>query len=191
MLLVRLLILGNLLISSNLLACDKPSEPIYCAIKTISPETDSAFALKLSNLIYKYSKKYGTNPYISVAIIAQESMFQNINRKQDILIISEECEEEACVESVKTVKGYTDIGIYQFHLGTIKAYGMDALRLKNDLEYATDRHMFLLKEKLRECADLGDAAYTCYHSRSPRQREAYLKLVTRYLERIKNANVSH
>ena len=113
-------------------------------------------------------------------------MFKNIHRKHTVLELVEDCDEETgkCVEYMRKVRGYTDIGLYQFHAATIEAYGMDALRLRDDIEYATDRHCFLLSVKLRECADLGDSAWTCYHSRTPFYREKYEKMVNKYYEKI-------
>lgn len=161
--------------------------PIYCAIMSIHPKVEHSWAMILSNYIHKYSRKYTTDPLRTVAIIAQESMFRNVHRKHTVLELVEECDEAGeCIEYLRKVRGYTDIGLYQFHAATIEAYGMDALRLRDDIEYATERHCFLLSVKLRECADLGDSAWTCYHSRTPLYREKYERMVNRYYERITN-----
>lgn len=161
--------------------CQK--HPIYCSIKAINNKVDDAWAMEISNHLHKYSKRYNTDPMISVAIIAQESMFRNVHRKQDIVLFYEECDEDnVCVEYTKLATGYTDVGLYQFHARTIQAYGMDALRLRDDIEYATERHAFLLSEKLRECSRLGKEAWSCYHSATPHFRKKYVRMVGRYLD---------
>ena len=158
--------------------------PIYCSILTINKDVDKDFAMKLSNYIYKYSSKYNQDPYRTVSIIAQESMFKNIHRKHTVLEIYEECVEEVCVEYVRKVRGYTDIGLYQFHAATIEAYGLDVLRLRDDIEYATEQHFLLMKDKLRECSYLKEEAWTCYHSATEKHRIKYKKLVNRFYNKI-------
>jgi hypothetical protein len=133
-------------------------DPIYSAILTINPKVDKELAMELSNYLSRYSKKYGTNPYRSVAIIAQESMFRNVST--DI-----------------------DIGIFQFNLYTIKAYKIDKLRLEFDLEYATHEHIKLLAKKKEYCKDKTDS-WACYHSSIERHRQTYIGLVNRYYNRI-------
>jgi len=136
--------------------------PIYDSILTINPKVDRELASKLSDYIAKYSKKYNTNPYRSVAIVAQESMFRNINT--DI-----------------------DIGIFQFNLFTIKAYKLDKLRLQFDLDYATEQHIILLAKKKEYCKDIEDS-WACYHSSIPRHHATYVKLVNRYYNQIVKEN---
>lgn len=136
--------------------------PIYDSILTINPKVDKELALNLSNYLAKYSKKYNTNPYRSVAIVAQESMFRNIST--DI-----------------------DIGLFQFNLFTIKAYKMDKLRLQFDLEYATEQHVILLAKKKEYCKDK-EEAWACYHSSIPRHHATYVKLVNRYYNQIVKEN---
>lgn len=163
--------------------------PIYCAITKLRPDIDRDLAMELSNHISKYSKAYGTDPLRTVAIAMQESTLKNIHRKQAVVTVTEECSEtppshQSCVEYSKVTWGYTDIGIYQFHAATIQAYGMDALRLRDDLAYATEQHCFLLAVKMRECAGLGQESWSCYHSATESYRTKYVRMVNRYYERI-------
>ncbi len=167
------------------------NNPIYCAMLTLRPNIDKAWAMEISNYIYTYSKQYGTDPLRTVAIAMQESGLRNIHRKQDIVFIREEClpsttddRKQDCVEYSSMITGYTDLGLYQFHARTIVAYGMDALRLRDDLKYATKMHVILLRAKLKECADLGKDAWVCYHSRTPKYRKRYKRMVNRYYNRI-------
>lgn len=186
------LAIASILLSTPILSaegrpkCPSVSHPIYCSILKLNQNIDKSYAFKLSNYIHKATKKYKLDPMRSVAIAAQESMFQNIHRKHTVLELVEKCENDTCVEYMRTVRGYTDIGVWQFHAATIRQYGMDALRLRDDIEYATDRHAFLLRAKLRECADLGTDAWVCYHSRTVKYREKYKRMVNRYYNRIKD-----
>lgn len=166
---------------------DCAKNPVYCAILKLRPDIDKTFGLELSNYIFKYSKKYGTDPYRSVAIAMQESTLRNIHRKQDVVLIKEHCDSDnVCVEYTELGTGYTDIGIWQFHARTIQAFSMDALRLRDDIEYSTERHTYLLRIKMQECgAALGEDAWSCYHSSTPQYREKYVQMVERYYEQIR------
>lgn len=165
-------------------SCPSTVHKLYCAIIKINPSIDKDYALTLSNYIYKASAKYNTDPLRTVAIAAQESMFRNIHRQHTVLELVEDCSEGDCIEYMRSVRGYTDIGVYQFHAATIKNYGMDAIRLRDDIEYATDRHAYLLSVKLKECADLGKDAWVCYHSRTLEHREKYKRMVNKYYNMI-------
>lgn len=149
---------------------------IYCHIKAVRPKIDSKFAMKVSNLLYKFSKAYGTNPHISVAIIMQESAFRMVDRK--------------VVAYVKTPEGevpqtvVTDVSMFQFHVRTIENEGMDKQRLRDDLEYASEQHIKLLAKKIKVCTRVGipsEEAWTCYHSATRHLRLKYLRDVSRYL----------
>jgi len=150
--------------------CD--SHPIYCHIIELRPNINKTFAMKLSNKLYKYSQKYETDPHISVAIAMQESSLRNINRRATVLVKDK--------NNYTLIKGYSDIGIFQFHVLTAKNYKMDIVRLVNDLDYAVDRHVWLLKRKMQYCKHLGDESWTCYHSATPIHRKVYKKHVERY-----------
>lgn len=139
--------------------------PIMCSITTLQPAlAGTGEALLLSNLISKYSKKHNVDPYRLVAIAMQESSIKNINRQSNGII--------------------TDVGIYQFNVGTIDAFNLDFMRLQEDIAYATERAAWLLAVKLKECNDLGTDAWACFHSRSIKNRTKYKNLVNTYYNRI-------
>jgi ribosomal protein L7Ae-like RNA K-turn-binding protein len=159
--------------------CNK--HKLYCAIVKLRPDMRKEWAMELSNAVYKYSKKYGLDPYRSLAIGMQESSLKRINRKQEMVVLKETCDEnEVCEVSYEIVEGYTDISLWQFHVKTIKAYNMDLVRLSTDIDYATELHFKLLKQKTKECAHLGDDAWTCYHSATKKHRLLYKQLVDVY-----------
>lgn len=143
--------------------CNK--HPIQCALVLLQPAMSGEEARLLSNYIARYSKKYNVNPYRVVAIAMQESSLRNQNRYD-------------------TNGLATDIGIYQFNTETIKMYGMDAIRLNSDLEYATERMCWLLSQKKKYCSYLGRDAWSCYHSSTDKYRLKYINLVDRYYQLI-------
>lgn len=158
--------------------CEK--HPIYCHIKQLKPNMNYRKAMDLSNLIYKYSKKYGQDPHLSVAIAAQETGIKEINRAQTIIVFFNICDEVGCKEHYKYVTGYSDLSMFQFHAETIRYYNINPILLKNNLEYCVNWHFKLIKKKRKICKDLGEDAWTCYHSRSPKLRKFYKELVIQY-----------
>lgn len=148
------------------------NHPIFCRIVNLKPTIDKEFAMTLSNLIHKYSNKYGTDPLITVAIAMQESSLRNVNRYGTVY------------KSGKYIKGITDVGIYQFHVNTIRNEGLNADKLAEDLDYATEQHVKLLKKKMKLCRWLDiplEESWSCYHSATEKHRLKYVNLVKRYL----------
>lgn len=174
----KLLIIAMLAISfpaQAKISCEKGNKhPLFCEIKKLQPSIDDNFGMELSNLINKYAKIYGINPYISIAIIRQESGFIMPARTQDVLV--------KINDKYQMVKGVTDLSIFQFNIATIKNYNLDIERLQTDLEYATQQHFKLLKEKINTCSALGSEAWSCYHSMNTDRRLEYVKAVSRWLK---------
>lgn len=155
--------------------CEK--HPIYCKVKSLKPKMSHKRAMHLSNLMYKSARKYKVKDVLrSVAIAMQETTLRNINRQQTIIVFYFENK----VEKFKYVRGSSDIGTFQFHANTIKRYNMDAVKLKNNIEYSVDQHFLLMSKKLKYCKHLGKDAWTCYHSRTPVFRKRYKEDVERY-----------
>lgn len=161
----------------NSFAMDCEKHPIYCHIKSLRPKMDSKKAMKLSNMLHVYSRKYKTkNAILSVAIAMQEtSLRSDLSRRQNVIIFNEEMTEW------EVVKGYSDICMFQFHVGTIVREKLDPIKLITNLEYCTEQHFKLLKKKMRICKHLKDDSWTCYHSKTPRRRKRYKEDVERYL----------
>lgn len=165
-----------LLIPFTVSAIDCSKHKIYCHIKRIKPTIDSKYAMNLSNMLYKYSKQYGTNPHISVAIIMQESSFINKDRTVSAYVVRNG------VEKIEQV--VTDVSMYQFHVNTIKYLGLNKDRLRKDLDYATKQHIKLLAKKITVCLNRGilkSKAWACYHSYTRKHMNKYYKLVSRFL----------
>jgi len=159
--------------SSYSFAVDCSLHKIYCRIVELKPGVNKSFAMELSNYLYAASKHYGTNPMISVAIAMQESSLRNIDRYETVL-----------TSKGRYVKGVTDIGVFQFHVTTIKNLNIDAPRLRSDLRYATWQHVKLLARKQRICERKKWAEgveWSCYHSYTKKHRRAYVEKVGKYL----------
>jgi len=156
--------------------------PIYCKIMELQPRMNKSEAMKLSNLIAKAAKKHGVDPMVSVAILNQENNFRDKHTWQITKKIKNKCGEDSCTQTITETKEVFDMTIAQINVKTAADYNFDLVRLfEHDTEYAIDCHFTILKDKIRMCADLGDEAWSCYHSKTPVYREKYVELVSRYL----------
>lgn len=154
--------------------CNKHS--IYCDIIDKKPNIDKSYAMKLSNIIYKYSRKYKQNPHISIAIGMQETgLKENTHRKQNVIVFDKSFE-----KGYKIVRGYSDICMFQFHVDTISSHDIDPVKLKSDIDYCVEEHFKLMMQKRKICSHLGKDSWTCYHSVNKQPREYYKSLVERY-----------
>lgn len=181
----RALSLLPLLCVSSLAYGNCRNNPVYCDILTLNPSVDKTFALKLSNSIAKYSKKFNLDPKLSVAIAMQESSFQNVNRLGTVL-----------TERNHVVNGATDIGVFQIHIETIadmreRGSNLDPHRLRSDVDYQAFWHALILKKKIATCSAKRDKLsipvgeeWSCYHSATPKVRKAYVELVNQYLVKL-------
>ena len=151
----------------------KTDHPIYDRIVTLKPKINKKFAMHLSNLMHRYSRKYKQDPMISVGIAMQESGIRNISRKERVVLFNE--------KNAQVVRGYTDLCIFQIHIRTAKNYGMDLYKLYTDLDYCVEQHFKIMRKKRKVCKKLGKDDWTCYHSYTDETRKIYKKLVERYL----------
>lgn len=161
---------------------------IFCDILTVKPSINRSYAMELSNYIYKWSKYYGTDSKLSVAIAMQESSLINRDRKGIVL-----------TEDGKRVRGVTDVGVFQLHIDTIDnlnktlKWDIDFRRLRSDVEYQTQIHTRLLRRKIAICESdrykvklkVKDGnEWSCYHSFTYRRRQTYIRDVGVHLDKI-------
>lgn len=156
--------------------------PIFCRIVSLQPDIDNRFAFDLSNYIYIYSKKFKTNPYISVAIAMQESSIQNIDRKDFIT-----------TDYGYVVYDIADIGVFQINIKTIRnlkkiGWYINIPRFIKDIRYQTYWHIRLLKRKMDICANnryklmvAPGNEWSCYHSFNYANRIDYYVHVHQFL----------
>ena len=150
--------------------------PIYCQIKSLAPRLSSSTAMKLSNMFHHGARTYKIKDVArSVAIAMQETSFNvNLSRKQNVIVFNDD------ITEWKVVRGYSDICMFQFHVNTIVHEKINPIKLKTDIGYCVAQHFKLMKKKLKLCKHLGDEAWTCYHSRTPKFRKRYKEDVERY-----------
>lgn len=160
------------------IACNK--HPLYCVIRQLNPSVEHDWAMRLSNLLYKYGKQHDLDPYRSLAIAMQESSLRETNRRDKFILLTEDCGKQSCKPTYEVINGISDMGVFQFHIRTILNNNIDPLRLNNDLEYAVATHFKILKDKYRICAKYAAEAWSCYHSKSPGLRETYIQAVNKY-----------
>lgn len=161
---IKQIILLILLFSINCYTLD--NHPIYTAIKILRPSIDNDFAITLSNHIHNNIYLKGLDPYLAVSIAMQES---TISHK----VVSKNGQ-------------INDIGIFQINVRTAKAYRLDISKmLDNDLKYITKAYTIIMKDKINKCRNLGQEAWSCYHSRTNKHRARYIKHVMRYYNKIR------
>lgn len=193
-----LLLLVGFLITTNCFSepvIDCKIHKLYCAMVELQPAIDKDWAFKFSDILYTTSKRYRTNPYRTIAMMMQESSLLGRQRTETGYIFTEVCMKTEdstddddllqCEEVAEKVTIYTDVGWFQFHWDTIERMRLDPVRLKNDLIYATEWHIRLLRIKMDRCRHLGKEAWSCYHSATEKYRKAYIKKVEPYYRRIK------
>lgn len=155
---------------------------LFCTIVGLNPSLDKAFAMKLSNAVYKASKRHGTDPYRSIAIAMQESSLRMVNRTSKEVKTNKRCDEyETCRVTVTTTTAITDVGIFQFNTATVKKLSLDMKRLLTDVNYAANQHVMFLVKKIQMCKKIyPKTAWACYHSATPEYHKKYIKAVNRY-----------
>jgi hypothetical protein len=134
------------------------------------PSMDKQKAMQLSNKISSATKKAGLSTKVATAIARQESNYQMVDSCKQVLIEGTE----------QLVRGCTDLGMFQIHIGTAQQYGLDLLLLSIDLEYNLKAYITVMKDKIKQCQHLGDTAWTCYHSTTEKYRVQYYHLVSRW-----------
>ena len=174
LILLALLCLINISHSNNLKQEDCSTHKIYCHIKILQPLMDDSEAMKLSNLLFKYSKMYGTDPYISVAICMVETSCTDTNRMRDGMYYAG--------DKPVISKVITDVGLFQLHVSTIKYYKLNIYLLLTDFSYYVEQHVKLLAIKTNECfTKYGITAWACYHSKTAEYHYKYYNKAKQFL----------
>jgi hypothetical protein len=173
------LLLFSLAGNAYSIPCNK--HPIYCKIKQLRPKMPNQQAMQLSNIFHINAKKYNGDPILAVAIAMQETGLRSKQRHQKVIQFATECLKDQCNETWQVIQGVSDVCMFQIHIGTILNYKINPVKLKNDLNYCVSWHFKLMKEKRKLCSSLGNASWSCYHSKTERIRKIYFKLVSEYL----------
>lgn len=156
---------------------------IYCDIIKLNNRINPGFAMKFSNAMFKYSRKYNMDYKISLAIAMQESSLNFRLKPKKMIVIFDN--EENTVNNYKYAYGHYDIGIFQFNANTVQIYDINPILLLKDIDYQTEWHFKILKIKMKQCKKLKEIAWTCYHSKTPRLRNMYYNNVMKFYNEIK------
>lgn len=177
---ILVLLVPSLALPKELPPAKKPN-PIFNKILKLRPTINKGFAMELSGYIAKYSKQFKTDPMLSVAIAMQESSLENKNREGAVM-----------TEDGTIVRGITDVGVFQIHIATIANEGIDADRLKTDVDYQTYWHTKILAEKIKTCTAQrtklqvkAGNEWSCYHSFTYSKRSVYVQDVGVHLAKIR------
>lgn len=200
---VALVILGLPILSE---AKDCSKHPIYCQIVRNSPKINKKYAMRLSNVIYKYTRKYNLDKTIFTAILAQESMYRldAINCHKGIrwdeafkaktvgMEVFNKCLDKAeigtkeFVNCVNDSHEYTkttvcsDFGIGQIYYKTVEGYGFELDKLMEDLDYSVKAAAQVLHDFKKRYGKRESDYWTRYNASSKEKREIYKHLVVRY-----------
>lgn len=187
--------------------CNK--HPIFCQIKKNNSRINKKYAMKLSNLIYKASRKYHISPRIFTAILAQESQYSLSAkgchygfRQETPLELKSRCESTGFVKGSPYMSDYgyascladgklnpemikskvcSDFGIGQIYYKTAASYGFDINRLTTDLSYSVFSAAKVLSDFKRRYEAKEVNWWTRYNASSKTKREIYRQLVTRFM----------
>lgn len=131
---LMVMLIPKISLSKNL-KCNK--HPIYCQIIKNKPTINRDYALKLSNIIYRVSKKYNIPPKIYTAILMQESSYvlDSVNSYCGLRRKSSDSG-EVCV--------YEDFGMSQINYKTARYYKFDIELLLTDEEYSIESGAIVL-----------------------------------------------
>jgi len=185
--LLIVLFFAGVLLNSNIawgkVNCNQ--HKIYCKVMKLQPKMNKSLAMALSDMIYHKAKRYGVDPFVSLAILNAESELKTINTfkpKTTKTTVVEHCTENKCYQTITTQKEMLDMTIAQINVQTAIDYGLDVeILLTGNVDYALEAHYTILKDKIRRCSRFGAEAWTCYHSATPKYRLQYLKTVSRFL----------
>lgn len=156
---------------------------LYCAIVKLRPGINKTFAMKLSNSIYKASKKHKVDPYRAIAIMRQESSINMDARNKSTKAKShKECDEwERCTIVKTTTTETTDFGLFQFHIRTMQRHDLDVKQVMTDMDFTVNFAIAMIARKVKMCNKLWpETSWACYNSATDGKHQAYVNLVNRY-----------
>jgi soluble lytic murein transglycosylase-like protein len=123
-------VIASMLYSLPSQARDCGQHPIYCQILENSPRIDEQYAFKLSNIIFKASRKHNIPSNLLTAILRQESNYKVSAKNGACGVLRGDYKKEACI--------WVDFGISQINYRTARSYNMDFYKLLNDVEYSVN-----------------------------------------------------
>lgn len=187
---IRIIIIGVLamflLISTaDASEIDCKKHPIFCQIKDnvskarnkdgsfrhIKPTLSDDEIMKLSNIIYKASRKFDIPANIYTAILRQESTYK-LGAKNCRLGVDENWNE---------VKTCADFGMSMVNIRTAKSFDFDLKKLSADLEYSIYCGAEILADFKKLYFHKEEYWWTRYNASTPYKRKFYQGLVEDFL----------
>lgn len=137
------------------------------AISSLSKKMSDRDSRELARSIYEASKKHHINPKLMVAILMQESSFDQtkVSRTGDISI------------------SQINYQVWSREFSRLKKAPLDRFRLSMDRDYAIFRMAEIL-EILSKRQDKDSSWYAVYHSKTPSNKFMYVSKVNQHLNRI-------
>lgn len=184
---ILIAVLGLLLIlpivEAAEISCKK--HPIFCQIKDnvskarkrdgtfrkIKPIMSDAEIMKLSNIIYKASRKFDIPANIYTAILRQESTYR-LGAKNCRLGVDENWNE---------VRTCADFGMSMVNIRTAKSFKFDLQKLSTDLEYSVYCGAEVLADFKKRYFHKEEYWWTRYNASTPYKRRFYQGLVEDFL----------
>ena len=145
-------------------------DKILCHMLRNSPKLDKKYALKVSDIIYKYSKLYKINPFLISAIFSQESRYNNkaINYTTGLS------------KDFKPVRVGMDYAIGQINFRTAIRYDIQIEHLTDNLEYSIQSAIKILSGFKKRYGKTDQFWWTRYNASSRHHREKYKEDVLRW-----------
>lgn len=183
---ITIAIIGLFLLSFALEArainCNK--HPIYCQIKKnlskartrdgnfrkIRPWMSKLAMMKLSNVIYKISRKYDIPASLYTAMLRQESAYKLGSRNCRLGVDKNWNEVKTCA----------DFGMSMVNIVTAKGFKFDIKRLTVDLEYSIQCGAIVLADFKKRYFHKEEHWWTRYNASTPYKRDIYRHLVEGY-----------
>lgn len=168
--LMLLTIFISLLFTFNLHAADCAKHPVYCQVLINKPKIDKKYAMKLSNAIYKASRKYRIPKHVYTAIIAQESGYK-LNAVSKITGLHDGKSTTVIVDFCAAQINWRNVEIHEFEVD----------KLLTDMQYCIEAGAKILAGFKKRYSKKEKTWWTRYHSGNKIRRSEYKRLVERYL----------
>lgn len=165
-------------------ATDCTKHPIFCQIKEnlskarsqkgfieIKPYMPDEDIMELSNIIYKYSRKYDIPANLYTAILRQESTYK---------LAARGCR-WGLDENFKKVRTCIDFGMSMVNINTAEGFNFDIKRLTTDLEYSVECGAIVLADFKKRYFHKEEFWWTRYNASTPYKRDIYRNLVEDWL----------
>ena len=178
-------LLGVLSISFTVFGSVKTSDCLHkrnkvChKIMKLNPKMDKKEAYKLSNILFKASRKYSLDVNLLVSIAFQESTFNNnAVRKVKGLTLNKE------TTQYETTSVGADFCMMQIHMSNIQRMELDVHKLLSSPKYCIEAGAKILSRYHKKYKTQDKIWWTFYNANTKAKRRIYYSKVIRHLNKI-------